>query len=219
MAEPAAARTGAAGSAGAPSSGAVPAEGADAEPAAAAAVAADARAVSVSEAEPAGSTAGPGPAAAGVTPATSTTIDLEAVRALLDPQPHAPRPVTHRGVTLGFLRQLVAGLGPGTTVAQAVEGAVRPATSATRCCLFDLVPRRCTSHGSTGGAGSTGGSAGSTGSTEAAAGPPQYFISHTWSRPLGELLSLLDTRFGGEGPDRGAHVTVWLDILAVSERG
>jgi hypothetical protein len=61
----------------------------------------------------------------------------------------------------------------------------------TRCCLFDMVPRMHT-------------------------GPPTYFISHTWSRELGELLTLLNTRFGTE-ENEGEGVTVWLDIFAVGD--
>ena len=92
---------------------------------------------------------------------------------LLCTLPRASVGVTERGVTLRFLLQLVVGgLVDGSwTIQQVVDRYVRPRTAATKCCLHDVVPEpSCTGH-------------------------PQYFVSHTWSSKIGDLLQLLKSHF------------------------
>lgn len=76
---------------------------------------------------------------------------------MLLPQPRPPTDVTKRGISLAFLRSLVdsGALKADWTIQQCVDDFVRPVSAAFACCLFDLVP-------------------------EAHAGPPKFFISHTW---------------------------------------
>ncbi len=57
------------------------------------------------------------------------------------------------------------------------------------CCLFDVIPEPYT-------------------------GQPRFFISHTWSRRLNNLLALLQSRFV-EGKDD--DVLLWLDIVAINQ--
>ena len=89
---------------------------------------------------------------------------------LCDPRPLVD--VTQRGVTLRYLLELLDNglVDPSWTIQDAVDKFVRPKTSATRCCLFDVVPLRHT-------------------------GCPQYFVSHTWSQRYRDLMELLKTHF------------------------
>ena len=103
--------------------------------------------------------------------------------------------VTQRGITLRFLLQLVeSGAVDATlTIQQVVDCFVRPTTAGSMCCLFDMVPPPST-------------------------GLPQFFVSHTWSRRLGDLLHMLKSHFKVEAPnDIGAGVLLWLDVVAINQ--
>lgn len=51
------------------------------------------------------------------------------------------------------------------------------------------------------------------------AGRPSYFISHTWSRPIQQLLQLLTAHFGVSDPSEpaAASAIIWLDIFAINQ--
>ncbi len=106
--------------------------------------------------------------------------------------------MTERGVTLSHFKRLVTGGWHGNikvqrswTVQQCVDLFVRVRSEETRCCLFDLVPTECT-------------------------GRPTYFISHTWSRTLEALLSLLEVYLGPK-VQQGEDPIIWLDIYAINQ--
>ena len=137
-----------------------------------------------------------------------------------------PRPatdVTQRGMRLSFLRRLVnsSAIPAAWTIQETVDRFVRPQTATHLCCLFDVLPAEET-------------------------GSPTYFISHTWSRKVGELLALLESHFqdaapgtaatadataatGMSGGQKQAHgagreaagsqrdVVVWLDTVAINQ--
>ena len=112
---------------------------------------------------------------------------------LCDPRP--PVKVTQRGVTLRYLLEMLdLGMVSDTwTIQDVVDKMVRPKTSATRCCLFDVVPTRHTAR-------------------------PQYFVSHTWSRKYVDLMQMLKTHFKVEvSVDAAANVVLWLDIIAINQ--
>lgn len=124
---------------------------------------------------------------------------------------------------LSFLRRLVdsSAIPAAWTIQEAVDRYVRPQTATHLCCLFDVLPAEET-------------------------GSPTYFISHTWSRKVGELLALLESHFqdaapgtaatadataatgpsggqqqapgaGGEAAGGQRDVVVWLDIVAINQ--
>ena len=109
-------------------------------------------------------------------------------------------PVTERGVKLSYLLHLSTTFNDTMTIAEIVDKVVRPRTLAERCCMWMTLPRE-------------------------QVGKPQYFISHTWSRRLCDLLTILTTHFGIEytpgaktsGLDTGPSPLVWLDILAINQ--
>eukprot|EP00798_Chlamydomonas_sp_ICE-L_P019508 gene19508-26178_t len=112
-------------------------------------------------------------------------------QSMLADAPKLPVDVTKRGVKLCFLVKLVEqGLVDGAwTIQEVVERFVRPKTAATQCCLFDVIREAYTGH-------------------------PRFFISHTWSRRLKDLLSLLRSHFV-EGVDD--DTLLWLDIVAINQ--
>lgn len=65
--------------------------------------------------------------------------------------------VTQRGVTLGWLLDFACydHFQPAWTIQDLVDKWIRPVTAPHKCCLWDIVSRKCT-------------------------GKPQFFISHTW---------------------------------------
>ena len=104
--------------------------------------------------------------------------------------------VTERGVTLRFLLQLVDGrvVDGSWTIQQVVDRYVRPMTVTSTCCLYDVVPE------------------------PSCPGRPQYFVSHTWSRKMSDLLQLLKDHFHVDAPsDAAAGVMLWLDIVAINQ--
>ena len=118
-----------------------------------------------------------------------------AAAALLCAQPRASVDVTERGVTLRSLLQLVEGgaVDGSWTIQQVVDRFVRSVTAAAMCCLFDVFPEPSTGH-------------------------PQYFVSHTWSRTLNNLLHQLKVHFKVGAPgDAAAGVVLWLDIVAINQ--
>ena len=104
--------------------------------------------------------------------------------------------VTERGVTLRFLLQLVEGgaVVGSWTIQQVVDRFVRPMTATSKCCLYDVVPEpSCPRR-------------------------PHYFVSHTWSRKMSDLLQLLKDHFNVAAPgDAAAGVVLWLDIVAINQ--
>lgn len=48
-------------------------------------------------------------------------------------------------------------------------------------------------------------------------GRPRYFVSHTWSRTLHDLLDMLQDQFRGAGEGGGHDVLLWLDIFAINQ--
>ncbi len=114
---------------------------------------------------------------------------------LLD-EAEAPVDVRMRGVTLAFLLRLVetGTLSGSWTIQESVDRFVRPSIARFKCCLFDLVPRQYS-------------------------GQPQYFVSHTWSRTLDQLLGLLKLHFKvASSMEAGsAHIVLWLDIVAINQ--
>ena len=104
--------------------------------------------------------------------------------------------VTERGVTLRFLLQLVEGgaVDGSWTIQQVVDRFVRPMTATSKCCLYDVAPE------------------------PSCPGRPQYFVSHTWSRKMSDLLQLLKDHFNVDAPsDAAAGVVLWLDIVAINQ--
>ena len=130
-------------------------------------------------------------------PPTAGAADAPPPASLLCSQARAGVEVTERGVTLRFLLRLVeGGEGDGSwTIQQVVDRYVWPRTAASKCCLYDVVPAASCS------------------------GRPQYFISHTWSRKLSDLLQLLRDHFhvGSSPSDDAAGVVLWLDIVAINQ--
>lgn len=63
---------------------------------------------------------------------------------------------------------------------------LRPVSAASKCCVFDMVPVEHT-------------------------GPPRFFVSHAWSRPLKELLGLLRSHL--DDAAEALNVLVWIDIM------
>ena len=103
--------------------------------------------------------------------------------------------VTMRGVTLHFLQQLASSsqVGGGSwTIQEVVDRYVRPKTTAFKCCLFDIIPLAYT-------------------------GRPRFFISHTWSRKLGDLVQLLHQHFTSDDGALAGEVVLWLDIVAINQ--
>eukprot|EP00798_Chlamydomonas_sp_ICE-L_P026142 gene26142-11862_t len=129
-------------------------------------------------AEPTDMDAEPIPAAptdkdAGPSPAEPTAVEAEAfntslISGLLLERPATTVDVTQRGVTLSYLEQVVtAGLiKPDWTIQESVDLFVRPFTSANKCPLHSMVPAQHK-------------------------GLPRFFVSHTWSGKVGDLLQLL----------------------------
>eukprot|EP00798_Chlamydomonas_sp_ICE-L_P015437 gene15437-21524_t len=115
-----------------------------------------------------------------------------AMHGLLADYPKPPVKVTERGVKFGyFLKLKELGCVDGEwTIQEVVERFVRPKTAVTKCCLFDVIPETYT-------------------------GQPRFFISHTWSRKLKDLLALLQSHFV-EGKDD--DTLLWLDIVAINQR-
>ena len=112
---------------------------------------------------------------------------------LCDPRP--PVGVTRRGVTLRYLLELMdlGRVAQTWTIQDFVDTFVRPKTSATRCCLFDIIPLRHTAR-------------------------PQYFVSHTWSRKYSDLMQMLMDHFKvQDSTDVTAGVVLWLDVVAISQ--
>lgn len=114
---------------------------------------------------------------------------------LLLSRPREHVDVTLRGVQLKYVLQLAASdaydLDPSWTILQAVDRFARPRSKEFETCLFDLVPAPHT-------------------------GRPCYFVSHTWSRRLGDLLDLLRDHFEGVGVDP-ADAFIWLDLFCINQ--
>ena len=99
-------------------------------------------------------------------------------------------------VTLHSLLQLAeAGLlDMSWTSHEVVELFVAPITYGSKCCLHDLIL------------------------DPSSTGHPRYFVSHAWSRTLGELLQLLMAYFNvASSSDPAAGVVLWLDIVALNQ--
>ena len=131
-------------------------------------------------------------------PPTAAAANAPPPASLLCSQARAGVEVTERGVTLRFLLQLVDGgeVDGSWTIQQVVDRYVRPRTAAFKCCLYDVVP------------------------AASCPGQPQYFVSHTWSRKLSDLLQLLKDHFhvgSSPGSDDAASVVLWLDIVAINQ--
>eukprot|EP00798_Chlamydomonas_sp_ICE-L_P020038 gene20038-26753_t len=110
---------------------------------------------------------------------------------LINKDPNPAVKVTERGVRLRFFLQLVeqGDVDGEWTIQEVVERYVRPKTAATKGCLFDVIPETYT-------------------------GFPRFFVSHTWSRRLKDLLALLLSRF----VEKEDHDTLlWLDIVAINQ--
>ena len=124
------------------------------------------------------------------------SVVAKAAKSMLCAQARASVDVTERGVTLRFLLQLVEGgaVDGSWTIQQVVDRYVRPMTATSKCCLYDVVPEpSCPGH-------------------------PQYFVSHTWSRKMNDLLKLLKDHFHVDAPsDAAAGVVLWLDIVAINQ--
>lgn len=109
-------------------------------------------------------------------------------------------PVTERGVKLSYLLYLSTTFDDTMTIAEIVDKIVRPRTESQRCCMWRVLPAEHV-------------------------GKPTFFISHTWSRRLCDLLTILTTHFGidytpgavSSGPDMGPSPLIWLDILAINQ--
>eukprot|EP00798_Chlamydomonas_sp_ICE-L_P026687 gene26687-4263_t len=125
-------------------------------------------------------------------PQVNVTEGEAAVQPLLineDPNPAVK--VTERGVQLRFFLKLVeqGDVDGEWTIQEVVERFVRPKTAVTKGCLFDVIPETYT-------------------------GLPRFFVSHTWSRRLKDLLALLLSRF----VEKEDHDTLlWLDIVAINQ--
>lgn len=116
-------------------------------------------------------------------------------------RPAGPSDVRQRGVRLSYLLHLSRTVDSRLTIAEVVEQVIRPRTQDDKCCYWDVIPKQHT-------------------------GPPAFFISHTWSRQLRDLLTILTAHFGieydpeaAEEPysDEGSSPLVWLDILAINQ--
>ena len=109
-----------------------------------------------------------------------------------------PRPkvdVTQRGVNLRYLLEIMElnVVSASWTIQEVVDKVVVPKTAATVCCLFDMIPMHY-------------------------AARPHFFVSHTWSRKYGDLMSMLKTYFGvSASTDAAAGVVLWLDIIAINQ--
>lgn len=109
-------------------------------------------------------------------------------------------PVTERGVKLSYLLHLSTTFDNNMTITEIVDKVVRPRTEGRRCCMWEILPHDQT-------------------------GKPTFFISHTWSRRLCDLLTILTTHFGIEYsplgatlfPDTSPSPLIWLDILAINQ--
>eukprot|EP00798_Chlamydomonas_sp_ICE-L_P003940 gene3940-14017_t len=129
------------------------------------------------------------PSPPSMTPSPSSRPGSAAMHRMLTDYPKPPVKVTERGVRFGYLLKLKElGCVDGEwTIQEVVERFVRPKTAATKCCLFDVIPETHT-------------------------GRPRFFISHTWSVRLKDLLTLLQSHFLEDD-----DTLLWLDIVAINQ--